>query len=581
MRKRGCLFRLMQVIVAVVLLIVTAAYLWFFLPVWGMPFHGLRQTQAPITPPWALECWVWEDDVNTAEFVKELLDGYKQHDFPVRTLLIDSPWSTRYNDFIVDEAHYPNPKEFFTGLQDQGYRVVLWMTCMVNSRSKDTALPESQDWYQAAADKGYLAGNAPVKWWKGTGGFIDYTNPEAMAWWHNAMQPLFDWGLDGWKLDGAATYFATWRNNFPALLYRKTYGGIMSMRGYMNHYYRDEYQHGLTQNPEFITLARALDSPMPWGHPEGFAPLDAAPVTWVGDNRHTWADEERGLERALRCILDSAKLGYCVIGSDVAGYHGKTPIPADVYIRWAQFSTFCGLFLNGGHGERRMWERTPQELEIVRQCSWLHTELIPYMYSHIVACHEGGEPLMRPLDEGPFHYRFGDDFLVAPIHSSDPRLTVTLPEGRWRWFYDDATVIEGPTTFTKEFRMDQYPVYIRDGAIIPMHIARDYTGIGDRDWDGFLTLNIYPHGSNTFTVHHTDGSGTTEVDVAEGDGLTVSLDGVKKPHILRIFAETKPTRVERDGAALGEGAGWQYQPEKKRLIVRTDTYDKGDYAVAW
>jgi hypothetical protein len=43
--------------------------------------------------------------------------------------------------------------------------------------------------------------------------------------------------------------------------------------------------HSLKRNPEFLTLLRAMDRP--WSHPDGFAPLDAAPVTWIGDNRHT------------------------------------------------------------------------------------------------------------------------------------------------------------------------------------------------------------------------------------------------------------------------------------------------------
>ena len=47
---------------------------------------------------------------------------------------------------------------------------------------------------------------------------------------------------------------------------------------------------------------------------------------------------------------------------------------------------------NAGCGNARR-----PELEIVRKFSWLHTELVPYMYSHVVTCHNGGPPLMRPL----------------------------------------------------------------------------------------------------------------------------------------------------------------------------------------
>ena len=581
MKKRGCLFRLSKVLVGVGAVVLVLCYAYLVYPVWGGLRNPQRHRTPPITPPWALECWVWEDDANTAEAALELLEDYKQLDFPVRTVLIDSPWSTRYNDFAVDRKLFPDPEAFFKKLDDQGYRVVLWMTCMVNSENKDTAYHDASAWFDAAKAKGRLAcRGGQTRWWKGRGGFVDYTSQEAMAWWRGMQQQVFDWGLDGWKLDGCATIFHSKFGPVP-VPYGHSASGWMTMRTYMDHYYRDEYRHGLTQNPEFITLARSLDSPYPYAHIRGFAPLDAAPVTWVGDNRHCWEDEERGLQRALWCILESAERGYCVIGSDVAGYHGKEPIPPNVYIRWAQFSTFCGLFLNGGHGERRMSKRSEEERQIIRKFSWLHTELVPYMYSHVVACHEGGKPLMRPLEKGKFHYLFGDDFLVAPIYEDSTSHTVTLPAGHWRYLFDDAEVMEGPVTFTRLFPLEEYPVYVRDGAIVPMRIEREYTGIGERDWDEYLTLNVYPRGANSFTVHHTDGSGATTVTVTAGEPLAITLEGVHKPHILRVFAEREPRYVERDGQILPKGLDWYYRAEKNCLAVRTIEYEDGQYTIVW
>ncbi len=584
--------RLITFLVIPIGLLLLIFYFYLALPFWGVPFNSQRHGNPPLTPAWALECWLWEDDVNTTQRVDELLDGYARYDIPVRTILLDSPWSLRYNDFEVDTSRYPEPEIWFNKLQDKGYRVVLWMTSMVNSYSKDTKISESGPWYNMARERGYLVARGDqIRWWKGKGGFIDYTNPPAMNWWHGMQQKVFDYGVDGWKLDGTATLF--WKKIGPIpFFYKRTHDGLMTTRNYMDHYYRDEYIHGLKQNPDFVTLARAMDRGY---HPEGFAPVDAAPVTWVGDQEHFWESDDytgtgyeektdialkgiQGFESAIENILKSAETGYNIIGSDVAGFSGRT-IPSRLYIRWAQFSAFCGLFLNGGHGERALWKRSEQELEIIREYSWLHTELVPYMYSYVVQAHNGGNVLQRPV-RGKYHYLFGDNLLVAPIYKDELINEINLPGGKWRYWFNDKELIEGPLTFIREFPINEYPVYIREGAIIPMNIERAYTGIGDENSRGYLTLLIYPDGQSNFTIYHPDNERTTIVSVEEtNESLKINLQGLKKAHILRVHISSKPQKVVLDNSMLSDSLDYHFDRESNKLIIKTNDCSIGEYII--
>jgi alpha-D-xyloside xylohydrolase len=206
------------------------------------------------------------------------------------------------------------------------------------------------------------------------------------------------------------------------------------------------------------------------------------------------------------------------------------------------------------------------------------------MYSQVMDCHNGGPPLIRPLAEGKFHYLFGHDFLVAPIHEDKLARTVSLPPGEWRYLFNDLELLHGPAQVTRDFPLDEFPVFVRDGAVVPLKVARPYTGFGDKDSATFTTWLIYPQGKSEFTLWHPESypkAEKTTVTVNFGESLRIGFAGKHEPHILRVFATQKPSAITLDGKNLLEGDAWDFDSKEKRVIIRTPFYSDGSYMVSW
>ena len=257
---------------------------------------------------------------------------------------------------------------------------------------------------------------------------------------------------------------------------------------------------------------------------------------------------------------------------NIGGFSGNKIAP-ELYIRWTQFSAFCGLFLNGGHGERRLWERSLQELEIIRKFSWLHTELIPYMYSSLTNQRNGGQSLVSSAG-GSYQYFFGQDIFCAPIFENSNSRTIKFPKGKWRYLFNPTNVYEGKKTFT--FPLDEYPAFLREGAIIPMNICRDYTGLGDSSSCDKLTLLINPGTSNHKKFRDPETNDEYSVFLNSNDDLDISLRGEFQAVILKIYLDKSPKRIEINSKELKMGTDWDYLENQKILVIELTNFNQKD-----
>jgi len=58
------LVKFVRIFLSALVVLSAIVCIYILYPVWGLPFSLLDRAAPPLTPAWALEPWLWEDDHN-------------------------------------------------------------------------------------------------------------------------------------------------------------------------------------------------------------------------------------------------------------------------------------------------------------------------------------------------------------------------------------------------------------------------------------------------------------------------------------------------------------------------------------
>jgi len=132
---------------------------------------------------------------------------------------------------------------------------------------------------------------------------------------------------------------------------------------------------------------------------------------------------------------------------------------------------------------------------------------------------------------------------------------VELPAGQWfDWWDSSAAPIDGDATLTDVPvpEWERIPLYVKAGAIVPMTVRNDATGIGSASWADKLTVLYYPGPASSFTVHN-QGEARTVITAGPGSsGSSLRFTGMESAVVVRAWSQDSPTSVTIGGMAAPE-----------------------------
>ena len=406
-------------------------------------------------PAWSYGLWLSTSFTTRydEQTVTRFIDGMADRDIPLSVFHFDCFWMRQFHwcDFVWDPATFPDPKGMLGRLHAKGLKISAWINPYIAQRSH---------LFAEGRDRGFLVTkpNGDVwQWdlWQAGMALVDFTNPEATAWYQGKLAGLLATGVDCFKTD--------FGERIPTDVVWHDGSDPQRMHNYYTHLYNKAVFDLLVAERgegEAVLFARSAT-----------AGGQQFPVHWGGDCESTFVS----MAESLRGGLSLALSGFGYWSHDIGGFEG-TPDPA-VFKRWVAFGLLSSHSrLHGSDSYRVPWAFDDEAVDVTRAFTKLKMSLMPYLGALGEEAHRDGLPMMRPMVlEFPqdrtaatvdTQYLLGGSLLVAPVFSAEGRVSFYVPEGTWTHLLDGST-LTGPRWFDEVYGFDSLPLLVRPGTVLP------------------------------------------------------------------------------------------------------------------
>jgi alpha-D-xyloside xylohydrolase len=480
----------------------TIDYYFLYGPDFDRIIAGYRMLTgaAPMFGRWAYGYWQSKNRYQAQEEVLSIAAKYRALKIPIDDIVQDWFWWGKTGDFQFN-AKYPDPKGMIDTLHREHYHFMISIWPFFDPGSDVYAEMERRGYF---IEKTKVAGFHPLGM-----AVYDATNAAARHYyWSLVDKALFRLGADAWWMDTTEPETEGQQENI--LLGHKLATG--SGDRYANVYplldtqgvYRG--QRAASSEKRVFILSRSA-----------FAGSQRNGVTaWSGDVLSDWTAYRRQIPAGLNFSLS----GIPYWTTDIGGFFIGNPNDEgyrELFVRWFEYGTFCPIFRVHGTrttNQNELWSYGQRAQEILTKFDRLRYRLLPYLYSLAWRVTSGSYTIMRPLAmdfrEDRRALETGDEFLFGPAILVNPVTEagattrhLYLPRAEWVDFWTGRTEAGG-RSIDAAAPLDQIPLYVRAGSIVPMGPEVQYA---DENLKAPVELRVYPGADGGFTWYEDENDG--------------------------------------------------------------------------